>query len=183
MDEAEEVVTSIRLETKTKYFAQLIARGAGMSLAGLVQALLDDYLSREIVRGTGEEISMTQLMSEVWAEHEADRMVLIADRFPRMLTERERVLWKRIICERQEFWHAPLSHTRHRVTLKTFNFPHLREQWGALNKEADALDRPRSEVNKDWSIRAIAQQRALIQKQELINEVDLIPARKGRRKE
>ena len=155
-----------------------------MSLAGLVQALLDDYLSREIVQGTGEEISMTQLMSEVWAEHEADRLVLIADRFPRMLTERERVLWKRIICERQEFWHAPLSHTRHRVTVKTFNFPHLREQWGALNKEADALDRPRSEVNRDWSSRAIPQQRALMKEQQkLINEMNVKPARKSRRKE
>ena len=148
MNDAEGVVTSIRLDPKTKYFAQRVARGAGMSLAALVQLLLDDYLSHETVQGIGEEVDMARLMSEVWAEHEADRLVLIADRFPRMLTERERILWKRIICERQEFWNLPLTRLRHRIIVKSFNFQRLREQWEAINKEAEVLDRPRSEVSK-----------------------------------
>ena len=121
-------ITTLKLKDRTRYFSQLLARQEGLSFAELVETVLDEYLSFATVSENGKETSVAMLMDDLWGRDETDRLALLGNRFPQMLTERERVLWQRIICETQWFWKVPIAEQPIRVSDRTFHFDRLRER-------------------------------------------------------
>jgi hypothetical protein len=55
------------------------------------------------------------------------------------LNTRQRILWQRVICLDQTYWLVPLTDTLIPVSASTFNFALLREVWGAINRNHDAV--------------------------------------------
>ncbi len=129
-----ENVTYLRLSPRTKCFAHLAARNAGMGFAEFLESLLVEYLEFATVSENGEEKSMAKVMDELWSEHPADRLALIGSRFPEALTERERVLFQRIICESPYFWKVPLTGKPIKVSEETFWFERFRDELPMFDK-------------------------------------------------
>jgi hypothetical protein len=119
-------LTSLKLDARTKHFAQIVARASGLSFGELLKKLLDEYLATATLEERGRQRLVSELMDESWSEHEADRIALIGNRFPEALTERQRVLWQNIICESARYWCVPLTGKPIRVTAKTFHFENFR---------------------------------------------------------
>jgi hypothetical protein len=152
-EELEIEPTTVRISPKVKYFAQLVARGSGTTFAALIEQALKRELSEAQIQEDDEWVTLTELETQLWAEHEADRLALIGNRFPRLLTARERMLWERIICKTQEFWHVRIGLKRTPVSKKTFNFELLRERWDEVNKDRDELARIVSQFKADLPVR------------------------------
>ena len=152
-----ENVTYLRLSPRTKCFVHLAARNAGMSFAEFLESLLLEYLDFATVIEDGEEKSLAALMNELWSEHPADRLALIGSRFPEALTERERVLWQRIICASARYWKVPLTGMPIAVSKETFDFERFRQELPLFDDytrdemlvEANAMQRQR-ELAANW---------------------------------
>ncbi len=124
-----EALTTLKLDARTKHFAQAVARLSGVTFGALIDTLLADYLAHATVDERGRGKLVSELMTETWSEHEADRIALLGNRFPKALTLRDRTLWQRIICEAPRYWLVPLTGKPIKVTAKTFNFPLFREEF------------------------------------------------------
>lgn len=130
---------NLRMAPKVRYFAQLIAKGRNISFARLIELALNEEIAQADFKDGGEWQSLTSLIPELWADHPGDRLALIGNRFPHLLTVRERILWEQVICKRADFWRVPLKATPIRVSKKTFNFERLRECWDEINLERETL--------------------------------------------
>ena len=107
-----------------------------LSLSSFIeQAFLDEEIQHAKVWEGGVATRLSDILRDVWADHEADRLVLVADRLPSLISEEQQVLWG-LIQSRQELWLQPLSQGLYNVSKATFNFKALREQWGELKAEA-----------------------------------------------
>lgn len=123
-----DVLTTLRLDPRTKHFAQAVARASGISFGELIDTLLNGYLAKATLDERGRGKLVSEVMNEAWSEHEADRIALLGNRFPKALTERDRLLWQGIICESQRYWKVPLTGWPIKVSTKTFNFELFREE-------------------------------------------------------
>lgn len=121
-------LVSIRLDSKTKYFSDLLARLQATSFTRLVNDLLKAELAQ-----------YEFACDDLWAEHPADRLALLGSRMPQLLNVRQRMLWQRVICLDQMYWLVPLTGGPIKATPSTFNFALLREVWGAVNRNQDAV--------------------------------------------
>ncbi len=123
-----DTLTTLKLDARTKHFAQAVARASDITFGELIDKLLADYLAHATLDERGRGKLVSEVMNETWSEHEADRIALLGNRFPKALTERDRLLWAGIICESQRYWKEPLTGRPMKVTEKTFNFPLFREE-------------------------------------------------------
>jgi len=123
-----DTLTTLKLDARTKHFAQAVARASGMTFGELIEKLLDDFLAQASLDEHGKQKLVSELMSEAWSEHEADRIALLGNRFPEALTERDRTLWQGIISESPRYWKVPLTGKPIRVSEKSFNFELFREE-------------------------------------------------------
>lgn len=121
------VITTLKLDPQRKHFAQLVARSRGITFAALVDELLDVCLDAATLPDNGRDVPVRELMKTLWGEHEADRIAQLGSRMPELLTERERVLWERIVCESQCFWRVLITGDPIAMSEETFNFPLWRE--------------------------------------------------------
>lgn len=126
---------TIRIDPKVKYLASLAASTARLSLSSFIERALDEKIQRAEVWEGGVATKLSDILREIWADHEADRFALLADRLPSLLSEEQQVLWG-LIQSRQELWLQPLSQGLYNVSRVTFNFKALREQWDELKAEA-----------------------------------------------
>ncbi len=126
---------TMRIDPKMKYLAGLAASIARLSLSSFIERALDEKIQRAELWEGGVATKLSDVFPELWADHEADRFVLLADRLPGLLSEEQQVLWG-VIQSRQDLWLQPLSRGLYNVSRATFNFKALRERWGELNAEA-----------------------------------------------
>jgi hypothetical protein len=123
---------TIRMNPRTKYLAQLAATQNGMTLSSLIDSSLLRALERTRITYAGETIALSKIADQLWAEHEADRIVLLADNFPFLLTPQQEEMWE-VIQATQKYWRVSLSNGEWNVSQATFNFEALRQDWLALN--------------------------------------------------
>lgn len=132
---------TVRIDPRVKYLANVVASAKRLSLTSLLERALEEAINRAEIWEGGTATKMSVVVDEIWAEHEADRFVLLADRLPfvpfaeSMTAEEKEVLWE-MIQSRQEFWLPPLSKGSYNVSRISFNFKALREQWDKLKAEA-----------------------------------------------
>ncbi len=117
----------VKLDAKTDYFAELLARMQHKTFTRYVTDLICGDLANY------------EFNDILWSEHEADRLALIGNRMPQLLNTRQRILWSQVICADQTFWRVPLTGKPLDVNADTFNFTLLREVWSALNRNQDAV--------------------------------------------
>lgn len=180
----EDTNITVRLEPRTKFFAVLQARRAGLTLSEFVQSCVESCLQLDSIEVDGQQLSYEALQDQLWTEHPADRYARLAYLFPNELTVRERKLWNSIIRKSDEFWHVQAGELRDIVTAKTFRFDRLRERWAEFeefnrNDVAALAKTVKQQQQEEWSSKAIPQQRALVQEQQnLIKQFEAKPARK-----
>jgi hypothetical protein len=107
-----------------------------LSLSGFAErdSLEDEIQHIEVWEG-GVATRLLDIFRGVWADHEADKFVLLADRLPCLLSVEQEALWE-FVQSGQEFWLPPLSQGLYNVSRVTFNFRALRAQWSELKAKA-----------------------------------------------
>jgi hypothetical protein len=123
---------TIRMSPRTKYIAQLAAVQNGMTLSTLIDESLQKAIGQTRITHAGEVTTLSKIADRLWAEHEADRLVLLADNFAFLLSPQQEDLWE-TIQGTQKYWRVPLSEGESNVSQSTFNFEALRQDWSALN--------------------------------------------------
>jgi hypothetical protein len=109
MTPASETLIQVHLEERTKYFAQRFARSSGLTLGTFVNNCVDAVLSlTEVTSGT-RTFTFEQVEELLWSDDPVERFLKVAVHFPNMLTERERILWKAVICKDETFWKVPIT--------------------------------------------------------------------------
>ena len=89
---------TIRLSHRHRFGLDLLARTQGRNHS----AVIEKALEREIAEGLALP-EQGNMLDFLWDPDEADRFVLMAQHFPRLLTYQEEIQWKEI-RETERFW-------------------------------------------------------------------------------
>jgi hypothetical protein len=133
----DKIQTVIYLPEKTRYFAGLFVKHMSISLSDFFAECVEAALETVTVSVAGRDFTYAELQEQLWTDHPADRLVLLATRFPGEMTDREALLWRGVICRNKEFWLVPLTGVRIPVSKDTFNYEYLRNKW----EDLDSLNR------------------------------------------
>lgn len=104
---------NVRLNPRTKFGLELLARHQHRSLSSVVDWVLAETLRTEEMPSPKGDRTVHAVIAQTWDPHEADRLVLLALWDTALLTYEESLIWK-TIQEEKTFWTAkkPASNTR-----------------------------------------------------------------------
>ncbi len=125
---------TLRMDPRTRYLAQLAAINSRITLASLINGSLLKTVEEAVIYEGSESIRLSAVAPQLWAEHEADRLVKLADRFEFLLTPQQKTIWVHIQGT-QKYWRFPLDQGTHNVSDITFNYQALRDDWNSLNEQ------------------------------------------------
>ncbi len=142
-------ITTVRLDPKLRYLAELAARKQRRTLSSFVEWAIEDSLARFSIKEWGEgAITLISQAEQLWDVDEADRLARLALNFPELLTHDEQVVWK-LVKENGFLWRGRYHKTTNEWTWtvdeSSLIFPRLREAWatfkavGAGTEPATAL--------------------------------------------
>lgn len=126
-------ITTVRLDPKLRYLAELAARKQRRTLSSFIEWAIEDSLGRFNVRERDEgSVTLLSQADKLWDVDEADRFAKLAFGFPELMTHDEQLLWK-LLREHGGLWHG---RTRQEdgswtwnVTEGLLNYPMLRTHW------------------------------------------------------
>lgn len=126
-------VTTVRLDPKLRYLAELAARKQRRTLSSFIEWSIEDSLSRLALKeGPDWLTSVGSEAENLWDVDAADRLVKLALRYPELLTHEEQVLWK-LIRENGYLWAGQFGKTSKQwewvLSEDRFVFARLREHW------------------------------------------------------
>ena len=81
---------TMRFDPRLKYMTSVAGRHLRQSLSTVVEVAISKYLETVIIRTGGEAASIADLTTRLWSPFEATRFVLLADRFPFLLSTKKR---------------------------------------------------------------------------------------------
>ena len=87
-------ITTVRLDPKLKYLAELAARKQRRTLSSFIEWAIEDTLGRVELGDGVDGVTVLGQAPFLWDVDEADRFAKLALRFPELLTHDEQVLWK-----------------------------------------------------------------------------------------
>ena len=92
-------VFALRLDPRLKYLAEIAARKQRRSLANFVewsieQALSQVFLVEPNIARSGEGETVLQASSYLWALDEFERIELLSNEYPELLTYEEQLIWR-----------------------------------------------------------------------------------------
>lgn len=138
-------ITTIRLDPKLKYMAELAARKQRRTLSSYIEWAVDQSL-RSVTLEEGQNyedrVSVADAIDRLWDVDESERFVRLAIRYPDLLTHEEQELWKMLSDsgllhaarfrdgQGQVGWHLP--------TLEDHVFPAIRSIWAEIKQAAAA---------------------------------------------
>ena len=99
---------TIRIDPRTKYLAQLAALQHRLTLSSLVDSALIETVKATMITEDGKRSSLLDAADDLWADHEADRTVMLAERFPFFLSAQQEWIWDKVQGA-QKYWLRPLS--------------------------------------------------------------------------
>lgn len=134
-------VTTIRLDQKLRYLAELAARKHRRTLSSYIEWAVENSLRDvKLYEGTGynndESITLEEEASALWDVDEAERFIRLAISYPALLTHDEQERWKMLLDSdllgpaKQRNSAGALSWNRPR--LEDAVYPVVRRQWPSL---------------------------------------------------
>ena len=126
---------TLRMDPRTKYLGQLAAMQNRITLASLIDRGLLRAIDETAICEGNEAVQLSAVAPQIWAEHEADRLVKLADRFEFLLSTQQRTVWEHIQGT-QKYWRFPLKDGSYNVSESTFYFQALRDDWKDLNSNS-----------------------------------------------
>lgn len=130
-------ITTIRLDPKLRYLAELAARKQRRSLSSFIEWAIEHTLSGiPLKEGPDWMVSVMSEAESLWDVDAADRFAKLALKYPELLTHDEQVLWK-LVRESGIFWRGTwdgygADDWRWTVTEGSLIYARLREQWELL---------------------------------------------------
>lgn len=149
-------ITSVRLDPKLRYLAELAARKQRRSLSSYIEWAVEKSLEKvDLYTGTGynsdESVTVFDASGDLWDVDESERFVRLAIRYPELLTHEEQERWK--MLGDSGLLHAARNRTRTGQidwdwsALEDKVFPELRLNWtGLLDAQSRGPDAARSWV-------------------------------------
>ena len=97
-------ITTVRLDPKLRYLAELAARKQRRTLSSFIEWAIEDTLGRFLLKDGVDWVESVGAQAEyLWDVDPADRFAKLALRYPELLTHDEQVLWK-LIRENGALW-------------------------------------------------------------------------------
>ena len=97
-------ITTIRLDPKLRYLAELAARKQRRTLSSFIEWAVESTLNRlPISEWDGGEYTFREKAEQLWDVDEADRFAKLAFGFPELMTHDEQVIWK-LVKENGGLW-------------------------------------------------------------------------------
>jgi hypothetical protein len=121
-------VITVRLSPRYRYALDLAARLTGRSAGAVIEDMIRKYIGAAQIDGDapdeiaaerlaralgGEDLTIGEMFSITWDPRECDRVLNIATRVPRLLSDEHELVW-RLIKEAPQFWSGKELH-RERV--------------------------------------------------------------------
>jgi hypothetical protein len=137
-------ITSIRLEPRTKYLLEVIARKQHRTLSEVIHWSLTRSLGdeHEGVPSLGAGRNLRQAMDALWSPHEPDRLVRLGQSCPELLDYNEDLVWTYIKGVRR-YWRpkkdAPVATIAKALQGEVELEPNLeliREEWEQIKEAA-----------------------------------------------
>lgn len=145
-------ITTIRLDPKLKYLADLAARKQRRTLSSYIEWAIEDSLSRFMLREGEYEKPIGAQTEELWDVDAADRLARLAIRYPELLTHSEQLVWK-LVKENGFFWKGRFGKASKRwewdISESKFLFVRLREYFPSLLAVASGV--AAQDVLPDWN--------------------------------
>lgn len=134
-------VTTIRLDQKLRYLAELAARKHRRTLSSYIEWAVENSLRDvKLYEGTGynndDPVTLEQEATALWDVDEAERFIRLAISYPELLTHEEQERWKMLMDSdllgpaKQRLNSGALSWNR--PTLEDAVYPVVRRQWPSL---------------------------------------------------
>lgn len=109
-------ITTVRLDPKLKYLAELAARKQRRTLSSFIEWSIEESLRRfPIQEGDGWDQSFMAEAEKLWDVDEADRLAKLALNYPELLTHEEQLIWK-LVKENGFVWKGAFNKTNHMWT-------------------------------------------------------------------
>ena len=126
-------ITTVRLDPKLRYLAELAARKQRRTLSSFIEWAIEDTLGRFLLKEGADWIESVGAQAEyLWDVDPADRFAKLALRYPELLTHDEQILWK-LVRENGFLWKGRFGRNSREwewdVREHTLQFPRLREHW------------------------------------------------------
>ncbi|WP_295539210.1 hypothetical protein [uncultured Pseudacidovorax sp.] len=142
-------ITTVRLDPKLRYLAELAARKQRRTLSSFVEWAIEDTLDRLPIREWGQgAITFRDRAEDLWDVDEADRFAKLAFLFPELMTHEEQIIWK-LVCENGYLWRGRYSKATHEwewnVEQGGLLLDRLREHWAAF-KAVASQEQPATEL-------------------------------------
>lgn len=130
-------ITTVRLDPKLRYLAELAARKQRRTLSSFIEWSIEDSLGRLPIREwDGGEITFQERAEELWDVDEADRFAKLAFSFPELMTHDEQVMWK-LVKENGFFWRGKYNPEWEWVVQdRSLMAERLREHWPTIKAVA-----------------------------------------------
>jgi len=134
-------ITTIRLDPKLRYLAELAARKQRRSLSSFVEWAIEHTLGGiPLKEGPDWVVSVMAEAESLWDVDAADRFGKLALKYPELLTHDEQILWK-IVRENGIFWRGKwdgygADDWRWSVNESSMIYSRLREHWDLLQRIA-----------------------------------------------
>src|ERR1035437_8627498 len=90
---------NLRFDPRLKYLAGIQARNERRTLSNLIENAVEAYLTSTGITTMNKKESLLTISAELWAIAQGKRFIMLAERFPFLLTFEEEYLWE-IIQER-----------------------------------------------------------------------------------
>lgn len=136
-------VTTIRLDPKLRYLAELAARKHRRTLSSYIEWAVENSLSDvKVYEGTGyngdDSVTLEEEAATLWDVDEAERFIRLAISYPSLLTHEEQERWK-MLTDSDMLGPAKLRAPNgalgwNRAKLEDLIYPTVRSNWPSLVK-------------------------------------------------
>ena len=117
---------SIRIDPRSRYGLELLARLQRRSTTGVVEWVLQEAFKTEVFQHADEDreqLNLDEVLDRLWHINDVERLVALAIRKPQLLTFEESRLWK-VLKDTSAFW----LHQRY-LDFEAFDWKHVLPQW------------------------------------------------------
>lgn len=123
-------IVSVRLDPRTLFGAELAAARQRRTVSSLIECAVEAYIEQINVT---KDVSVAQVVQEVWHVEEADRFAMLAFSYPNMLTHDQDHLWD-FICNYPILWRGRWQDNVwvYEVKPDTLLFNRLRRFWSQI---------------------------------------------------
>ena len=137
---------TLRLDPRLRYLTDLAARTQRRTTSGFIEWAIESALHLIVLKpGADSSTTLADEASSLWDIEEADRFVMLAIKYPHLLTHDEQVVWK-LISENLAFWKEVYKNdpTRPNLHLGSIDLKVLRVHWEELKSISEGKGDPSS---------------------------------------